>query len=260
MVMIDIGGHEVHADLAGGDAPPVVAVSALGTDSSQWHPVIARLTTHPQVITYDRPGTGRSQPRPAPNPPQPYRRFADELATMLPRLGVSAAVVAVGHSFGSLIIQSFAARHPDRVAGMVHVDASLPAMVLWPDYGPLVDGPGARATTVDADLGAAELTRDRLPEVPTVVIARTPGRWRSPRADATVDQSWQDNQVQLAHRCQAPLLIATDAGHDIPAEATDLVAFGIDQVVRAVRSGTARALIDPAAARAVGATLALGPA
>jgi pimeloyl-ACP methyl ester carboxylesterase len=154
--------------------------SALGADSTQWHAVIERLTTHPQVITYDRPGIGRSQPRPAPNPPRPYRRFADELATMLPRLGVSGAVVAVGHSFGSLIIQSFAARHPDRVAGMVHIDASLPGMALWPDYGPLVDGHGTRATTIDADLGAAELAGDRLPQVPTVVIARTPGRWRSP--------------------------------------------------------------------------------
>jgi pimeloyl-ACP methyl ester carboxylesterase len=131
---------------------------------------------------------------------------------------------------------------------------------LWPDYGPLVDGQGPRATTFDADLGAAELAGDRLPEVPTVVIARTPGRWRSPRADATVDQSWQDNQADLARRCQASLLIATDSGHDIPAEAPDLVAFGIDEVVRAVRTGTARVLFDPAAAHIAGATLAPTPA
>jgi pimeloyl-ACP methyl ester carboxylesterase len=167
MVMIDIGGYGVYADLVGGDPPPVVAVSALGTEGSRWDAVIERLTTRPQLITYDRPGIGRSQPRPAPNPPQPYRTFADELTTMLEGLGVSVPVVAVGHSFGSLIVRSFAARHSDRVAGMVHIDASLPGMALWPDYGPLVDGPGAHATGIDAAAGAAELAGYGMPDVPS---------------------------------------------------------------------------------------------
>ena len=214
MVMIDIGGYGVCADLVGGDTPPVVAVSALGTEGSRWDPVIERLTTRPQLITYDRPGIGRSQPRPAPNPPQPYRTFADELATMLEGLGVSVPVVAVGHSFGSLIVRSFAARHPDRVAGMVHIDASLPGMALWPDYGPLVDGPGAHATGIDAAAGTAELAGDRMPDVPAVVLARTPGRWRSPRADTTVDQTWRDNQADLAHTLHAPRACPASATQD----------------------------------------------
>ncbi len=33
--------------------------------------------------------------------PQPYRTFADELAAMLDYLGITTAVVAVGHSFGT---------------------------------------------------------------------------------------------------------------------------------------------------------------
>jgi pimeloyl-ACP methyl ester carboxylesterase len=255
MVMIDIGGYDVYADLIGGDAPPVVAASAMGTDSAQWHPVIGRLTTRPQVVTYDRPGIGRSQPRPAPNPPQPYRTFADELATMLDRLGVSAPVVAVGHSFGSLIARSFAARHADRIAGLVHIDGSLPGMVLWPGYGPLIDGPGARATTIDAATGAAELAGDTLPDVPAIVLARTPRRWRSPRADAAVDQSWQDNQADLARLCRAPLVVATNSGQDVPGEAADLVAFAIDEVVRAVRSRAPRVGVDPGQVLAVGGRL-----
>ncbi len=255
MVMIDIGGCDVYADLTGGDAPPVVAVSALGTGGAQWHSVIARLTTGPQLITYDRPGIGRSQPRPAPNPPMPYRAFADELAPLLDRLGVSTPVVAVGHSFGSLIVRSFAARHRDRIAGMVHIDGSLPGMVLWPGYGPLIDGPGTRATTIDAAVGAADLAGETLPDVPAVVLARTPGRWHSPKADAAVDQSWQDNQAALARICQAPLLIAADSGHDIPGEAPDLVAFAIDDVVRAVRSHAPRVRVDPLQVLAVGGTV-----
>jgi pimeloyl-ACP methyl ester carboxylesterase len=252
MVVVELDGREVYAELIGGDDPPVVAVSAQGTDSAQWHPVIGRLTTRPQVIIYDRPGIGRSQPRPAPNPAQPYHSFADELAAMLQRLGVTAPVVVVGHSFGSLIVRSFAARHGDRVAGMVHVDGSMPAMVLWPGYGPLIDGDGPRATAIDAVTGAAELAHDSLPQVPAVVLARTPGRWHLPQADQGVDRAWQDSQADLARLCRAPLWVAAGSGHDIPGEAPDLVALAIDEVVRAVRGHAPRVSFDPARIHAAG--------
>jgi pimeloyl-ACP methyl ester carboxylesterase len=193
MVMVDAGGYEVYATLVGGDNPPVVAVCAQGTDSTQWAAVVGQRTSCPQLITYDRPGIGRSAPSPAPNPPLPYRAFADELATMLDHLGITTAVVAVGHSFGSHIVRSFAARRPGRVAGMIHAGGSLPGMVLWPGYGPLIDGSGPHATSIDAAIGAVELARDTLPDVPAVVLTRTPGWWRDPRARATVDQTWRDN-------------------------------------------------------------------
>jgi pimeloyl-ACP methyl ester carboxylesterase len=254
MVMVDAGGYEVYAAVQGGDNPPVVAVSAQGTDSTQWAAVAHRLTSCPQLITYDRPGMGRSAPRPAPNPPAPYRTFADELATMLDHLGITTAVVAVGHSFGSLIVRSFAARRPDRVAGMVHADGSLPGMVLWPGYGPLIDGSGPHATNIDAATGADDLARDTLPDVPAVVLTRTPGRWRDPRADAAVDQAWSDNQATLARLCRAPLVTATDAGHDLPGQAPGLVAYAIDQVVLAVRTNAARVVLDPIRVANVGGT------
>ena len=254
MVMVDAGGYEVHATIQGGDNPPVVAVSAQGTEATQWAPVVDRLFSDPQLITYDRPGIGRSAPRPTPNPPAPYRRFADELATMLDHLGITTRVVAVGHSFGSLIVRSFAAHRPDRVAGMVHADGSLPGMVLWPDYGPLVDGSGPHATSIDAATGAADLAHDTLPDIPTVVLTRTPGRWRDPRADTAVEQAWRDNQATLARLCRAPLVTATDAGHDLPGEAPGLVAYAIDQVVHAVRTSAARVVLDPVHLAAVGGT------
>jgi pimeloyl-ACP methyl ester carboxylesterase len=257
MTKVDAGGYEVHANVIAGDDPPVVAVSAMGTDSSQWLPVLARLTARTTMITYDRPGIGLSPPRPAPNPAQPYRTFADELATILKRLGVATAVVAVGHSFGSLIVRSFAARHPHRIAGMVHIDGSKPALTLWPGDGPPVDGNGAHATWIDAARGAAELSGASLPDVPGVVLTRTPGRWNSLRADQTVDRSWQEHQAELARQCRAPLIVATDSGHDIPGEAPDLVALAIDEVVRAVRGRHPCAILDPIRVHAAGGDLSM---
>jgi hypothetical protein len=104
----------------------------------------------------------------------------------------------------------------------------------------------------DAATGAAELARDTLPDVPAVVLTRAPGRWRDPRADATVDQTWRGNQATLARLCRAPLVTAADAGHDLPGEAPGLVAYTIDQVVLAVRSYTSRVVFDPAHVATVG--------
>jgi pimeloyl-ACP methyl ester carboxylesterase len=79
-----------------------------------------------------------------------------------------------GHSFGSLIVRSFAALYNNRIAGMVHVDGSKPALALWPGDGPIVDGHDAHATVIDAASGAVELSGASLPDVPAVVVARTP--------------------------------------------------------------------------------------
>jgi pimeloyl-ACP methyl ester carboxylesterase len=203
-------------------------------------------------MTHDRSAIGLSPPRTAPNRPQPYSVFADELATMLDRLGVATPVVAVGHSFGSLIIRSFVARHPHRIAGMVLVDGSKLAIALWPGYRPPVDGDGSHATMIDAAAGAGGLADATLPGVPTVVLARTPGRWDGYRVDQAIDRSWQEHQADLARQCRTPLVIAANSGHDIPGEAPNLAAFAVDEVVRAVRRRNAVVTLDPSHVHAAG--------
>ncbi|MQA78082.1 MAG: alpha/beta fold hydrolase [Streptosporangiales bacterium] len=42
------------------------------------------------------------------------------------RLGVDRTVVLVGHSIGSFIVRVLASQWPDRVAGMVYVDGTVP--------------------------------------------------------------------------------------------------------------------------------------
>ena len=72
-------------------------------------------------------------------------------------MGIGRPVVLVGHSVGSLIIRMFAAAHPEQVAGTVHVDGSLPRLILWPGGGGHVDGEGPDATEIDL---ASEQGRD----------------------------------------------------------------------------------------------------
>jgi pimeloyl-ACP methyl ester carboxylesterase len=151
-------------------------------------------------------------------------------------------VVLVGHSMGGNIVRVFAGRHPERVAGLVFVDGSLPRLALQPGDPPLTDGRDPGANPIDTLAGEVEVRRAGVPRVPVVVLARTPGWWSSyPIPHPALDELWQLNQHDLAVEHRAPLLIAEKAGHLMPADAPDLVAYGIDLVVRAVRTGS-----DPA--------------
>jgi pimeloyl-ACP methyl ester carboxylesterase len=245
----------IAAEIRDGRDPPVVMVSPLGEPATNWQPVIKQLRTGPQVITYDRPGIGASPPRTPPNPPLTYSAFASELAALLDHLGIGSPVVLVGHSVGSLIIRMFAAAHPEQVAGMVHVDGSLPRLILWPGGGSSIDGDGPDATEIDLASGETEVMHAELPLVPSIVLARTPGRWATPPPDPAIDGLWQRAQVDLARRSGAALIIAKDSGHRIPADAPGLVAFAVDQVVIPAREGNATAAPTQGGAERAGGNL-----
>jgi pimeloyl-ACP methyl ester carboxylesterase len=227
-----------------GTNPPVVLVSSLGDPASYWKQVISQLNQGSRVISYDRPGIGASPPRPGPNLPLSYGRFAAELAALLDHLGVTTPAVLVGHSIGSLIIRVFAGAYPGRVAGMVYVDGSVPELLLRPGAESAVEGAGARATRVDAAQGEAEVNDARLPRVPSIVLARTPGNWYGPAPDPQIDGIWQRAQADLAEESTSPLIIANDSGHRMPDDAPGLVAFAIDRVVSAVRDHSESVALD----------------
>lgn len=245
MTTVEIGGHSVEVQITSGNDPTVVLVSSMGAPGTEWRSVTQSLTTRPRLVTYDRPGVGASPARPAPNPPLPYSTFAAELITMLQRLDLVESVVAVGHSFGSLIVRMFAACSPHLVAAMVHVDGSVPSLSLWPGSTDFLDGFGPTATGIDATAGAAELASAVLPCVPAIVVVRTPGRWEIPPPSPDIDPLWQDSQAVLARQTAAQLVVATDSGHRMPREAPALVAYAIDAVVHAVRDRAGTVRLDP---------------
>lgn len=200
--------------------------------------VIEAMTCGAATFTYDRPGTGSAPPRSAPNDPLPYSGFAAELEEMMAEDGVSDPLVIVGHSFGSLIARAFVDEYPGRVHGAVFVDGSIPRRSLWPAYpiaDDLPDGDGPDATRIDTLAGEIQLLGAFVPKVPAAVITRTPGRWTEDYPAERCDSLWMAYQRQLARQWRTPLVVAEDAGHQIPAEAPRLVAFLIDHVVRSAR-------------------------
>jgi pimeloyl-ACP methyl ester carboxylesterase len=226
-----------------GDDPPVVLVAGLGFTRESWHPVIELLRSGSTTFTYDRPGIGETPGRADPARPVSYGVLAEELAELLEQSGVDKPMVLAGHSMGANVVRVFADRHPAWVAGLVFIDGSLPRLALPAgDEPPLNDGEKPAASPIDTLAGEVEVRKSTAPPVPAVVLGRTPGWWSSnPIPHPALDELWQMNQHDLADEHHAPLIIAADAGHHLPREAPALVAYAIDLVVRAVRTG-----IDPA--------------
>jgi pimeloyl-ACP methyl ester carboxylesterase len=101
-----------------GDGPPVLMVHGLGGTSNFYQVQAQALADRFRVIRVDSAGAGRS---PLADDIS-IGSHADDLAALLDQLGVADAAV-VGHSMGTLVVRTLAARHPDRVSRLVLLGA-----------------------------------------------------------------------------------------------------------------------------------------
>ena len=137
-------------DLAGPEGAPVVAFSnSLGTTRAMWDAILPALTHRYRVLRYDTRGHGASSLGPE---GAGIDDLADDLASLLDALSIDRAHI-VGLSLGGMTAQALAARHPDRVRGLVLMatSAHMPPAQGWLDRAALVRRDGM-AAIVDAVL------------------------------------------------------------------------------------------------------------
>jgi pimeloyl-ACP methyl ester carboxylesterase len=116
----------LHILSAGKSGPPVVIESGVAASSTGWALVMPGLAAFSRACAYDRPGYGWSAASRLPRTPEQY---VAELGAVVRFAGTPA--ILVGHSFGGLVVQLYAARYPEHVSGLVLVD---PAHVCeWAD-------------------------------------------------------------------------------------------------------------------------------
>jgi pimeloyl-ACP methyl ester carboxylesterase len=117
----ELGGQTLEHVLAGDGEPLIVLVNGSGGPLESWHKLFMTLAAESAVLAYHRPGVGRSS---APRRPQTLAAMVEDLAALLDRLRPAARLILVGHSLGGLIVNLFARLHPQRVAGVVLLEAS----------------------------------------------------------------------------------------------------------------------------------------
>jgi pimeloyl-ACP methyl ester carboxylesterase len=123
--LVDVNGHLMHINCVGEGGPTVVLESGLGTMSADWANIQPQVAKTTRVCSYDRAGTGWSEPGPEPRDPH---QIARELHALLSKAGIDGPYVLVGQSFGGLYVRMYADLYPNEVEGVVLVDSSHPDM------------------------------------------------------------------------------------------------------------------------------------
>jgi 3-oxoadipate enol-lactonase len=106
-----------------GQAPPAVLLHALGESSADWAQVAAGLAPRWRGYAYDQRGHGASDW----SGDYTIEQLTADLAAFVDALGLR-RVALVGHSVGAPPAYLYAARHPERVSGLVLEDPAPP----WP--------------------------------------------------------------------------------------------------------------------------------
>lgn len=137
--LVDVGGHSLHLSCTGSGSPTVVLEPGGGETSAVLGWIAPAVAQDTRVCVYDRAGRGFSEPADA---PQDAAQIAADLHTLLQRGEDTGPYVLAGHSFGGLYVQTFAARYPDDVAGLVLIDSTAPASTPASTTAPAPPGEG----------------------------------------------------------------------------------------------------------------------
>lgn len=104
--------------------PPIFMIHGLGSSENYYLPVIAELQGH-RCIALTTYGAGQSKSK---GEKLTLEELAEDVIGLMDHLHVTQAMVA-GHSMGGPMALTVAARHPDRVAGVVAIGPVNPASV-----------------------------------------------------------------------------------------------------------------------------------
>ncbi len=125
---VNVNGLQVHYKESGEGQPVVILLHGFGASVFSWREVLDPLGEGARVIAYDRPAFGLTQ-RPMPGEwsgesPYSLESQVSLLTGLMDALGVEKAVL-VGNSAGGTVALQTALSAPQRVAGLVLVDAAV---------------------------------------------------------------------------------------------------------------------------------------
>ena len=125
-VLVDVGKHRLQVICIGEGAPTVFFEASGFSNSTSSAAARTAIAARTRVCSYDRVGVGWSDSSPR---EMSIGALADDLAHLQDRAHLMPPFIIVASSIGGLPAEMFARRYPDRVAGLVLLDAMTSAMI-----------------------------------------------------------------------------------------------------------------------------------
>ena len=280
--LVDIGGRSIYLECRGSGGPTVMLVSGYRASARYWtddllNPDAPRTMVLPEVAAfthvcaYDRPGTYASigdeilvsrsdalaQPRTVPD-------VVAELHALLQSGSVPGPYVLVGHSLGGFVARLYASTYPEKIVGLVLVDAYSERLerVMPPDRWEAlkrlnqgsgtdtvlpISGYGDVETIPFGGDGAAMRDAEAVsPLKPMPLAVLVHGKPFSLPDDPEAAQGFTEEELEGYMRAadqqlvnlvpNARMMVASESGHDIHQDQPELVVEAIRQVVAGVRN------------------------
>ncbi len=202
-MIANINGINIGYDQLGQGDVPLVWIHGFGLDRTIWHEMAGRCLTDYRVVLPDVRGHGESD---APEGAYPMALLAEDLAGLLDHLGIEQAVVC-GHSMGGYIALAFAARFPERLAGIGLITTRAEADSPEKRAGryDLVEAVRARGSVALAETLAPRLSRDpKWVKTAQDLIAATPPQGI---IGAALGMAERPDRIDLLNSLDVPALV-----------------------------------------------------
>ncbi|MEY7850820.1 alpha/beta fold hydrolase [Natrarchaeobius sp. A-rgal3] len=154
-----------------GEGPPLVFVHGGWLNGRTWRSQVEHFADEYRIVTVDVRGHGYTGSTDVGR--YSIELFADDLEAVCAELDLERPVLC-GLSLGSMVVQEYLARHPDRATGAILAGAlrSMPSMAVPPAMKPFLSPTPALTTTLST-LGPTATFRSMLGSI----RATTGGRW-----------------------------------------------------------------------------------
>ena len=232
---VDIGGgRELFLECTGEGSPTVVFESGDTDDGRAWTSVVPGLVRLTRVCTYDRLGTGQSDPATGCRTLEDIR---GDFEALLKVGGVEPPYVLVGTSGGGYLVAGYALAHPGDVKGLVLVD-TFPAIDLSQHPPELAyeigcDNP---ANVEHRDYAAVEHAawdnRTKVGDIPITVITNDYTGYAEnddERNSIEGQQGWFELNPDGATQ------VVVKSGHDVPGNEPGVIVDAVKRILEIAR-------------------------